>query len=159
MGRREAVQVRERSRRGNLEHRARAVHSVGLGGAVEVAVAALDQRRHGVGPGGGSKVREAVQGGVSSRRADAEHGARAVPAQAGGAVEVAVAALDHAGVGLRPVVAVAEAAEDRQPSGGRHPEDRAAADGSTLLGGAVEVAVAALDERPQKGLAHRPDNP
>ena len=129
---------------GEFEDRADAVCSAEDGGAVEIAVTALDQgvlRESAVGTAG-----EHVQVGEAARRSDPENGAvLARPAQVARPIEIAIAAQDERG----PWIAAVGAAERVQI--GHAParcdsKDHTGSAGTAGVGCAVEIAVGSFDK-------------
>ncbi len=151
----EVVHGRQRAVRRDHENRPGIIQAPVLGGAVEVAVAALHQARRRKAP---LAPGEHVQRGQNPAGGHRENGPAAAAfvvdhlGPGGRAVEVAVGALDQAAGGIGASV-VAEAVQGGLDPARGNDENRAGTFRPAVVRGAVEVAVAAED---QTGLRRGP---
>src|SRR5580693_5140587 len=145
-GAREGVQNGLGPARGELEDQAESAGAALQGTSIEIAVATLDHTGFGIGAVAAA-AGKGVQNRLDPARRELED--RAVAARAaliGRSIEIAVAALDHAGIGMFAVVAPGEGIQNRLGPARCDLEDRAKAVGAAEIGCSVEVAVAALDQ-------------
>src|ERR1700721_1205392 len=112
----------------DLEERAVAAGAAGAGRSIEIAIAALDQIGRGIcavaaAPG------EGVQNRLSAARRELEDGAEtARAALIGGSIKIAIAALDHTGIGMFAVAAPGEEIQNPLGAARGDLEHRAGAD-------------------------------